>query len=96
MFEVRDEVRPYEVAGLLEGVVDLLVGFGVVYVYAEGVHYVVALEVGLVVARWGWVLVWVSWLQEGKVRMREVHQMDDGYRRFLGRRTYSMGSLLPC
>lgn len=48
-FEVVDEVGPDEVAGLLEGVVDVCVGGGVVEVYAEGVFDGGFLEVFLVV-----------------------------------------------
>ena len=54
--EVVDEVGPDEVAGLLEGVEDFVVGLGVVDVDADGVQDVVFFEVVFVVGGWGWVL----------------------------------------
>lgn len=51
-FEVVDEVGPDEVAGLLEGVVDSLVGGCVVEVYADGFFDRVLFEV-LAVVGWG-------------------------------------------
>jgi len=60
LLEVVDEVGPDKVAGLLEGVVDLGVGGGVVDVDADGVHDVVLLQVFGEEVGWGGVLFDVS------------------------------------
>lgn len=60
VFKVSEEVWPDEVACLLEGVVDFVVGLGVVYVDAERVEDCVVCEVVEVVAWWCWVFGWVA------------------------------------
>ena len=56
VFQVLEEVGPDEVASLLEGKVDFVIGLRVIYVDTQGVHYRVFSEVVCVVAFWGWVV----------------------------------------
>lgn len=60
LLKIIDEVRPDEVARLLEGVVHLCAGGGVVEVDAEGVFDGGFLQVFAVAGWWGGVVAWVA------------------------------------
>lgn len=60
LLKIVDEVRPDEVAGLLEGVIHLRAGGGVIEVDAQGVLDGGLLEVLVVAGWWGWVVAWMA------------------------------------
>ena len=59
-FEVGKEIRIREVAGLLEGVVDVVVGLSIVEVHAEGILDERLVEVLFEIGRRRGVYVWVA------------------------------------
>ena len=59
-FQVRKEVGIGEVTGLLEGVVNVVVGFRIVEIYAEGILDEGLVEVLCKIGRRCWVYVWVA------------------------------------